>query len=167
MWRLCAPLALSLLFIAHAKAQCLAPTQAALCGAANSFVSIGVLGVDAADLCTTNVGAGVSLPLLPLPTTTNGAIAVSVVNPIVSAKLLPFVGTWTVTYPASPLPGCPGNDGLLGLGATVVTCTTTCDAANQGTVQGEPHFVGFDGSRYDFQVLVVAPSEPADAKLLE
>ena len=46
---------------------------------------------------------------------------------------------------------CAGGGGLLGLGATVVTCTATCDVTNRGTVTGEPHFVGFDGSRYDFQ----------------
>ena len=48
------------------------------------------------------------------------------------------------------IPGAAGS-GLLGIGATVVQCTIACDATNQGTVQGEPHFVGFDGSRYDFQ----------------
>ncbi|KAK9864469.1 hypothetical protein WJX84_002863 [Apatococcus fuscideae] len=46
---------------------------------------------------------------------------------------------------------CGGSGGLLGLGATVVTCTATCDVTNQGTVRGEPHFVGFDGSHFDFQ----------------
>ena len=54
------------------------------------------------------------------------------------------------TYIYISTDGIAGS-GLLGIGATVVECTIACDAANQGTVVGEPHFIGFDGSRYDFQ----------------
>lgn len=85
----------------------------ASCAAASSSVSIGVLGIEAAAICTTATGVGVAVPALPLPTITNGAIGVSLITPIVSAKLLPFVGTWTVTYPASPVAGCPGESDQL------------------------------------------------------
>lgn len=52
----------------------------------------------------------------------------------------------------------PAGGGALGVGATVIQCTQTCDVTNAGTVVGEPHFVGFDGSRYDFQGEHILPS---------
>ncbi len=72
-------------------------------------VALNTFNFEAAAICTINVGAGVLLEPLFLPTTTNGAIAESLVNPIVAIHTLPFVGSFQVSYPAAPLLGCPGD----------------------------------------------------------
>ena len=77
--------------------------------AASTAVSINALNLALGAICTINVGTGVFLDPLPIPATTNGAVAVSLINPIVAAHAIPFVGSFDVTYSASPLPGCPGE----------------------------------------------------------
>ncbi|KAK9830675.1 hypothetical protein WJX74_001960 [Apatococcus lobatus] len=137
---------------AQTDPKCPAPTQEGLCSRAVATVALRAeaVGVQAAVICTINPGLDVLTPALPLTTSSNGAIVTSGVTPIIAIQPVPFVGTFTVTYPAEPALQCPGS-GILGIGATVVQCTIACDATNTGTVVGEPHFIGFDGSRYDFQ----------------
>ncbi|KAK9851875.1 hypothetical protein WJX84_011574 [Apatococcus fuscideae] len=138
--------------IAQVDPNCPAPTQEGLCSRAIATVALRAeaVGVQAAVVCTINPGLDVLTPALPLTISSNGAIVTSGVTPIIAIQPVPFVGTFTVTYPAEPALQCPGS-GVLGIGATVVQCTIACDATNTGTASGEPHFVGFDGSRYDFQ----------------
>ncbi|KAK9851876.1 hypothetical protein WJX84_012295 [Apatococcus fuscideae] len=114
---------------AQTDPKCPAPTQEGLCSRAVATVALRAeaVGVQAAVICTINPGLDVLTPALPLTTSSNGAIVTSGVTPIIAIQPVPFVGTFTVTYPAEPALQCPG------------------------TVVGEPHFIGFDGSRYDFQ----------------
>ena len=84
------------------------------------------LGVQAAVVCTIFPGANVLTPALPLTTSSNGAIVTSGVIPIIAVQPVPFVGTFTVTYPAEPSLDCPGKC----LTARLQTCSNIQLQAN-------------------------------------
>lgn len=88
---------------------CLDTSRAVAGGVATVALRAAALGVQAAVICTINPGLDILSPALPLTTTSNGAIVSSGVVPIVAVQPAPFVGTFTVTYPAEPGLQCPGE----------------------------------------------------------